>query len=125
MLKISELEEYDETDEFTECQNKDCKMILTNKDHEFIDDWYWVNENKALYNEHEKYKLMEADPWKYYFWNCRFCGVRNLIEKDKAHFAKNKSKVVLNEAMKVEDRKNYCDNPILLFLIDNSSSMEE
>ena len=68
---------------------------------------------------------MENDPWKYYFWNCRFCGNRNLIEKNNTFLAKNRSKVILNEGLRREDQDKYCDDPLLLFLIDNSSSMEE
>ena len=45
---------------------------------------------------------MRKNKWAYFIWNCRFCATKNLIEKDKAYFAKNKSKVVLKEGIKVE-----------------------
>ena len=44
MLKISELEEYEEADKFTECKN--CFMILTDQDKSYLDDWYMVRDNK-------------------------------------------------------------------------------
>ena len=53
-------------------------MILTDQDKSYLDDWYMVRENRSLYPTNELSK-MESDPWKYYFWNCRFCGNRNLI----------------------------------------------
>jgi hypothetical protein len=40
---------------------------------------------------------MRQNKYNYFIWNCRFCGNSNLVEKDKAYFAKNKSKVVIKD----------------------------
>lgn len=38
---------------------------------------------------------MEKNKWNYFIWNCRFCGTKNLVSKDKAYFASNRTKVVI------------------------------
>lgn len=102
-------------------------MVLTNQDRDYIDDWNWVNSNEQHYSDiKDKIQKMKTNKWNYYIWNCRFCGTKNLITKDKAYFAKNKSKVVIKDAVKMQKNSTKAsDNPLLLFLIDNSSSMEE
>lgn len=75
-------------------------MVLTNEDKDYIDDWNWVSSNEDHYSDiAAKIEIMRKNKWAYYVWNCRFCGAKNLIEKDKAYFAKNKTKVVIKEGI--------------------------
>ena len=79
-------------------------------------------------------QLIEKNPYKYLLWNCRFCNYKNLVEKKSLFFAPNKTKEILrdgiNETMlknkkeKPEQSKSSND-PLFLFLIDTSSSMDE
>lgn len=46
MLSISELDLYEEIESFTQCEREDCKMVLTNQDKDYIDDWNWVFSNE-------------------------------------------------------------------------------
>ncbi len=49
-----------------------------------------------------------------------------MVSKDKIYFASNKSKVILKDIVKSEKTQTKVnDSPLLLFLIDNSNSMEE
>ena len=99
-------------------------MILTNQDKEYIDDWNWVQSNEELYSDvKDKIEKMRTNKWGYYIWNCRFCGTKNLIEKSTAHFAKNRSKVVIKQAVEAQRMNRVSDNPLILFVIDNSTSM--
>lgn len=43
---------------------------------------------------------MRENKWNYYIWNCRFCRTRNLLEKNKIFFAKNRSKVIMRDGLK-------------------------
>lgn len=42
---------------------------------------------------------MKTNKWNYYIWNCRFCGTKNLIDKSKVYFAKNRSKVIIKDVV--------------------------
>ncbi len=42
---------------------------------------------------------MKTNKWNYYIWNCRFCGNKNLIDKSKVYFAKNRSKVIIKDVV--------------------------
>lgn len=101
-------------------------MVLTNQDREYIDDWNWVQANEEHYGDiKDKIDKMRTNKWGYYIWNCRFCGHKNLLEKGKAHFAKNRVKVVIKDGVQGDKVAGTSESPLLLFLIDNSSSMEQ
>lgn len=80
-------------------------MVLTNQDRDYIDDWNWVSSNEEHYMDiKDKIDKMAKNKWNYFIWNCRFCGNKNLVEKDKAFFAKSRSKVVLREGVTAEKK---------------------
>lgn len=71
-------------------------MVLTNQDRDYIDDWNWVSSNEEHYVDIKaKIEIMEKNKWNYFIWNCRFCGTKNLVSKDKAYLASNRTKVVI------------------------------
>lgn len=68
---------------------------------------------------------MKTDKYNWYIWNCRFCATKNIIYKNNVYFAKNRNKVVIRDSVIKEGNRAISEAPLLLFLIDNSSSMEE
>lgn len=101
-------------------------MVLTNQDRDYIDDWNWVEANEEHYADvKDKVEKMRGNKWGYYLWNCRFCATKNLLQKGKIHFAKNRAKLVVKDAVALDKKMAVNESPLLLFLIDNSSSMEE
>lgn len=83
--------------------------------------WAELEENQHMLKDWKYSEKMRANPYYFYMWECRFCQTKNLVPKDDIVFAGNRTKQVL----KNESKETVSNNTILLFVIDNSSSMEE
>lgn len=90
------------------------------QDTNYVHGWNVVAQNQHLLKDWRHRDQFEKDTFKYVLWNCRFCNERNLVPKKQLIFAPNKTKEVLKEG-----NQEKPEGALLLFVVDNSSSMEE
>ena len=90
------------------------------QDTSYVYGWNVVTQNKHLLKDWKHREKFEKDTFKYVLWNCRFCNERNLVPKKQLTFAPNKTKEIIKEG-----NKEKPEGALLLFVIDNSSSMDE